>query len=311
MGGNVFKDNTSFIKIENILTTLNFYFDELESLFPNKRIFNVNHFHLLGSVGKKPVSGDIDLGIDTSDILDDELSDNSIRQWNIDPIDVHNEFFILDKRARTSTKEQLRIKAFLKVLTKYINQHSTNIYCDESKVSPGNIFSLCPQIDIDGNKTGEYVQIDWMIGNIQWLEFSYYSDQYPEKSNVKGLHRTQLLLAAFQQANLSFNHTSGVKDKTTGEVVATNPDRALKLLADRLNIILSSIIVDNYYNLHSALKLNCRPDDYSGIIDTYFKILDSTRCDIPDDLQDEWKLRKDRLGLQGKFLPENSNLKGL
>jgi hypothetical protein len=47
------------------------------------------------------------------------------------------------------------------------------------------------------------------------------------------------------------------------------------------------------------------------MLDTYFKILDSTRADIPDNLQEEWIGRKDRLVLSGKFLPENSKLKVL
>lgn len=47
------------------------------------------------------------------------------------------------------------------------------------------------------------------------------------------------------------------------------------------------------------------------MIDIYLKILDSTRADIPDDLQVEWKKRRAKLGLTGKFLPDNSALKGL
>jgi hypothetical protein len=52
-----------------------------------------------------------------------------------------------------------------------------------------------------------------------------------------------------------------------------------------------------------------KPADYDKLLDIYFKILDSTRADIPDDLQEEWLLRKDRLGLTGKFLPDTSALK--
>jgi hypothetical protein len=52
-----------------------------------------------------------------------------------------------------------------------------------------------------------------------------------------------------------------------------------------------------------------KPEDYSNLLNTYFKILDSTRADIPDNLQDEWRQRKDMLGLTGKFLPDSSELK--
>jgi hypothetical protein len=52
-----------------------------------------------------------------------------------------------------------------------------------------------------------------------------------------------------------------------------------------------------------------KPEDYNTLLNIYFKILDSTRADIPDDMQDEWRKRKDSLGLTGKFLPDNSALK--
>jgi hypothetical protein len=43
-------------------------------------------------------------------------------------------------------------------------------------------------------------------------------------------------------------------------------------------------------------------------MDRYLKILDSTRADIPDNLQQYWIDNKDKLGLKGKFLPDTSNL---
>ena len=48
--------------------------------------------------------------------------------------------------------------------------------------------------------------------------------------------------------------------------------------------------------------------DFENIIDRYLKILDSTRADIPENLQQYWIDNQDRLGLKGKFLPDNSNL---
>jgi hypothetical protein len=52
-----------------------------------------------------------------------------------------------------------------------------------------------------------------------------------------------------------------------------------------------------------------KPEDYNTLLNIYFKILDSTRADIPDNLQDEWRQRKDSLGLTGKFLPDTSALR--
>jgi hypothetical protein len=309
-GGNVFAGRTAAIKLENIDPTLAAYFSELKSIFPNKAdIFDETHFVGLGSVRKKKESGDIDLGISAADILDKTMSDESIAAWGVDPKAVATEFESLKKRARTSTPEQLRMKAFLKLLTLHINSNAPNLYCDEKKVTDGNIFGLFPQIDPEGNNLGIGVQIDWMIGNLDWLKFSYHSAPYPEGSNVKGLHRTQLMLSAFQVANLSFNHISGVKDKETGEVIAHDPASALNVLSERLGFKVTPADAEDYYRLHKLLKSKMSPDQYNHLLNVYFKILDSTRADIPDDMQKDWLARKDQLGLTGKFLPDESALR--
>jgi len=309
-GGNVFTGKTGPILRENIPPTLEAYFAELKSIFPKKAaIFNTSHFEGLGSVGKKALSGDIDLGVSASDLVDKELSDQSIALWNIDPADVKATFDQLTKRARTAKPEQLRMKAFLINLVLYINSHAASLYCDEKKVSDGNIFGLFPQKDIEGNDVGQGVQIDWMVGDLGWLRFSYYSSAYPEGSNVKGLHRTQLMLSAFQVAGLSFNHVNGVKDKESGEILARDPVQALTILNQRLNTNITPDVAEDYYKLHAALKSQLSPEHYNHLVNVYFKILDSTRADIPDDLQKQWMAKKDELGLTGKFLPDESKLK--
>lgn len=309
-GGNVFAGKTTAIKLEHIKPTLTAYFAELKSIFPKKAgIFSQQHFIPLGSVGKKALSGDIDLGVSASELLDQEMSDQAISAWGIDPKDVAAEAVILQKRARSSTPEQLRMKAFNKCLVRYINAHAPSLHCDEKNVTNGNLYGLFPQINEQGDPVGSGVQIDWMIGDLNWLKFSYHSAAYPEGSNVKGLHRTQLMLSAFQVAGLSFNHVNGVKDKSTGEVIASDPDQALKILGDRLGFKISQADAEDYYKLHKLFQAKMRPEEYSTLLNIYFKILDSTRADIPDDLQDEWRKRQDSLGLTGKFLPDNSALR--
>lgn len=322
-GGNVFAGKTGRIKLENIMPTLTAYFAELKSLFPKKaNIFNVSHFDLspeqqattkhfvpLGSVGKSPDSGDIDLGIDASYILDKKMSAKSIAEWGIDPMAVDATSKLIQSRARTATPEQCRLRAFLKLLVEHINANAPNLHCDEKKVTAGNIFGLYPQIDTNGKNLGIGVQIDWMIGNLGWLTFSYYSSKYPAETNVKGLHRTQLLLSMFQAAELQFDHVHGVKDKATGERISTEPVGALKILSDRLNITppLSQSVASDYFQLQKVIH-TLPPAVINRIYDTYLKILDSTRCDIPADLQPYWVQNKKRLGLQGKFLPPTSAL---
>lgn len=307
-GGNVFAGRTASIQLENIAPTLERYFAELKQIFPKKAgIFNEKYFHPLGSVGKKPISGDIDLGVDVKVIVDQSISDQSIADWNLDPAAVRAEAENLKKRARTSTPEQLMMKAFFKLLTLYINSHAKNLYCDEKKVTHGNIFGLYPQFDAQGNNLGTGVQIDWMVGDLNWLRFSYYSAAYPRGSNVKGLHRTQLILAAFQVAGYSFNHVSGVKDKNTGEVVATTPEQALYILSRAYNTTFTPEVVEDYYKLHQLLQ-TLPKEQYDAILDIYLRILDSTRADIPDDMQQYWVDNQQRLGLKGKFLPADSKL---
>ena len=311
MGGNVFADKTAPILRENIPPTLKAYFAELEQLFPHQVIFSMFYFESLGSVGKKPMSGDIDLGINNHYIFDihtDNLA-NELKSWNLTVPEFEETFNLLKSRSRTASDDQLRMKAFLLNLVRYINLHAPTIHCDEKKVTDSSIFGYYPQKDLNGNDTGECVQIDWMIGDLDWLRFSYYSAAYPDDSNVKGLHRTQMVLSAFQVADLSFSHGIGVRDKTTKEWLARNPVQALSILNERLGTTLTTDIVADYYVLSETLSKQLDSEKYSKMLDTYFKILDSTRADIPDNLQEEWIGRKDRLVLTGKFLPEYSKLK--
>jgi hypothetical protein len=261
----------------------------------------------LGSVGKKDISGDIDLAVDVKDIMDKTMSDKAIQAWSIDPAKVDASVIVLKSRARTATDVSLRIKAFLKELVSHINKTSKLLKCDEKKITPGNIFGRFPQYSSDG-PNGKFVQLDWMVGDLPWLTFSYFSAEYPKTSNVKGLHRTQLMLAAFQALDMSFIHITGVKDKITGEVVANNPDEAIASLNKGFGLKLTKTAVEDFYKLNDQLA---KTQKYQLILDIYFKILDSTRCDIPDVLQANWIKNKSRLHLTGKFLPDNSALKSL
>tara|TARA_R110001592_G_scaffold202890_7_gene452571 strand:+ start:1219 stop:2172 length:954 start_codon:yes stop_codon:yes gene_type:complete len=309
MGGNVFKDKTSSIKREYINPTLNKYFKEMIKVFPNKTaLFSTKHMVPVGSVGKKAISGDIDLAIDYKSILDKDMSDASIKEWGIDHDLVTARYEKIAKRARTATHTQLRMKAFLLELAVYINQQAHNIYVDEKKVTNGNIFGLFPQYNSAGKKLDKGVQVDWMIGDMDWLTFSYYSSVY--KGNVKGLHRTQLMAAMFNSINLTFNHINGVKDKETGEVFASNPVQAIKVLNNgfKFKQELTKTILEDYFELQTFLNNNLTAYKLNEVINIYFKILDSTRADIPEALHSQWISNQSKLGLTGRFLPDNSKL---
>jgi hypothetical protein len=306
MGGNVFKGKTKPIKKEYIEPTVREYFSELRKVFPKKsRIFSKKYMKYVGSVGKKDVSGDIDFAIDISSIVDKDFSDGSMKNWGLNPTDVKSQFEKFKKRSRTATDEDVMTRAVLNGIVEKINSTAKQLYCDEKKITPGNIFGFFPQYDDKGKKLNFGVQMDWMVGNLDWLQFSYYSTVYT--GNVKGLHRTQLMLSMFQNLDLSFNHVKGVTDKKTSKIIATSPKEAIEILEDRYEIKLSKRVYENYFSLIKVVN-KLPKKDRDNIIAIYFKILDSTRADIPDDLQSEWKKRKSELGLTGKFLPKDSKL---
>lgn len=284
MGGNVFKGKTKPIPKELIDPTLRNYFEEL------RRILGITlEWIPLGSTGKKPFSNDIDLGFDQRQFLPYD-------SWGLQGLD--EEYNVLKKRARTSTHEQLQSKAFLRCLARHINNNST-IICDMTQINPGSMFTLFPQ----AGTGGDWVQIDWMLGDLEWLKFSYYS-QVEDDSLVKGLHRTQLILATLSVLGYSFKHIDGVRDRL-GNTVASTPAEVVDLLSSELGISLEEADLNTFGRLNDLLKTN---EQYDAIINKFLKIMDSTRVDIPMILHKRWIANKEALNLRGAFLPETSIL---
>lgn len=300
-GGNVF-GTTSSIKKEYILPTLDLFTKELKRLYPKVNF----KFETLGSVGKKDESGDIDLGMGIDNFIDSK-NNPLLSNWNIDPKEFQATYDTIRKKAKTATELQSTLRAILQLIAVDIENKSQLITTDSKSAGSGSIFCTFPQYDKDGNKVEDkIVQIDINVGNIDWLKFSYYSNTY--KDNVKGLHRTQLMVALFQAAGMTFSHGAGVKSKDTGEMIASNPQEAIQALNKAYNIELTPDIVNDYFELINCLKKNISEERFNQVLDIYLKILDSTRADIPTDLQDYWIQNQDRLSLKGKFLPDNSNL---
>lgn len=297
MGGNVF-GTTSGIKKEYIQSTLNGFIDELCRIFPLRKEY-LESYKVLGSAGKKDVSGDIDLAL-SNDLVKDSKS------WGISQTRILEYYDKFAKRSRTATHEQLMKRAFIVSVADVIESESELIGVDTKGSSSGSLFCTFPQLDENGNQVGMNVQIDINFGDLDWLEFAYYSDVY--EGNVKGLHRTQLMLSLFTYKGYTFSHNYGVKNKDTQEIVASNPEQAIKLLSDEYNVRFDRNILSNFFKLLVFMQHNLQKDIYE-IYDIYLKILDSTRCDVPYPLQQYWKDNQERLGLTGKFLPNNSKLK--
>lgn len=297
MGGFVFTGGSNPIKRERINGTLNKFIVELTRIFPDANKYFENP-QTLGSVGKKDISGDIDIAIDES------CFDN-IEDWGLDTKHIDELFEKFKKRARTATDEQLMKRAIIVAISEKINSSSEIIKTDQKQSGSGVLFCQFPQYEND-NQLDLTVQIDINFGKLEWLKFAYYSDSYT--GNVKGLHRTQLMLHLFANKGYIFGHNYGVKERETQRFVATKPEEAIELLNKLYNIQLTFEILQNYHKLQEYLQNNVDKDELNKVYDIYLKTLDSTRCDIPDDLQSYWIENRERLELKGKFLPETSRL---
>lgn len=300
-GGNVW-DNSASIKKENIKPTLDAFKKEFTRIFPvaSKHFGGVR---TLGSVGKKDVSGDIDLAMSKSAFTDTD-------DWGLDKAHLTELYAQFKKRARSASEEQLMKRAVIVAIAEIVNEKSDLIRTDVKSAGNGTLFCQFPQYD-DKGQLDISVQIDVNVGDIDWLTFAYYSDSY--KGNVKGLHRTQLMLSLFSYKGYTFSHNYGVKSKATGEVVAQDPEQAIDILNQAYGWAhkIDQDTLSNYFKLQEFLQKNMGEEELNQVYNTYLKILDSTRCDIPEDLQEYWVRNQDIIGLTGKFLPNTSTLYAL
>lgn len=298
MGGHVFFGSAPIEKA-NIKPTLSRFFRELSRIFPGavKYFENVT---TLGSTGKKDVSGDIDLALD-------ENAFKNLKDWDLDESEIQEYFSKFQKRARSASKQQLMKRAILTAVAEKVDEEGHNISIDTKSTGNGVLFFQFPQFSNTGEMLDKEVQIDVNVGDVDWLGFAYYSASYT--GNVKGLHRTQLMLCLFLIKGYVFSHNYGVKSKETGKVVASTPKQAIDLLNSLYGFEIDQDTLSDYNKLQKFLRENLDKDTLMDLYDAYLKVLDSTRCDIPnDDMSNYWLDNQDRLGLTGKFLPPSSVL---
>jgi hypothetical protein len=273
MGGNIFKNIATSIPRERIEPTIEAYTKALGEIFPMKA-HSLSFFKPVGSAGKKPISGDLDLAIDWTHIVR-SFTSSEIGKWGIEWDEWNDLYTKIHKRSRTATYQMSKMRALLTLISaKLTEKMDVN-----DRVTAGNIFTCFEQHDESG-PTGDHVQIDWMVGDIDWLQWSYYS--HGEK-DLKGLHRTQFLVALFSEIGYTFSHFSGIKEKKTSEWTITSPEDALQLLSKHYGDIEHSQ-TQTFAQLHSWL-LNCDASSYFAAVSRYREILKVQKENIPNVLQ--------------------------
>ena len=304
-GGNVF-GTTAPIAKEKIDPTIEKFVEELGRIFP-KKASTFASFEKLGSAGKKDMSGDIDVAYPVAHLTKDGKPD--LEGWGLDQEKFNQYFEKIRKRARTATESQSQLRAMLTLIAEKINEEGNVLKADPKSAGSNSLFLAFPQYDEKGNKQPELIQVDINVGDPEWLKFSYYSNIY--KGVVKGLHRTQLMLALFTAKGKMFKHEQGVLDKETREVEASTPKEALALLNKLYGLELTQDQLNDYFELSAVLEKNLTKEDYGKVMDIYLKILDRTGpfAHVPENLEKYWIENQDRLGLTGKRLPDDSNLK--
>ena len=277
MGGNIFKNKATSISIENIQPSIDAYKQRLGEIFPMKaQAFNF--FEPVGSAGKKSSSGDLDLAIDSTHIVK-SFTEDEISKWGLDYDEWYETYKKIHKRARSATYHMCKMRALLTMIAEKLQE--SGIDAEVKKTTAGNIFTCFPQYDIDGEPNGEYIQIDWMVGDIEWLRWAYYSHG---EQGLKGLHRTQFIVACFSSLGMTFNHFSGIKTKGEEEWEVTSPEEAIEILSENFGKI-SIDQTETFRKLHSWLLSNAPKDDYLDVVTRYSKIIKLAKAELPDEIK--------------------------
>ena len=233
-----------------------------------------------------------------------------LERWGLDSSHIEDLYQKFKSKARTATDKQLRKRAILTDMAEKVENQSNNLSVNTKQAGSGTLFFEFPQYKKDGEQhIDKKVQIDINTGNLEWLKFSYYSDRYPEK-NVKGLHRTQLIVALLSNKGYIFYHNTGVKNKETGKMEATKPEDVVTLLSNLYDCTFTLDILKNYWKLDKFIEDHLDEDELSKVYRIYLGILDHTKdTDIPDgEIMNQWLDHQTEWGLSGKFLPSDSKL---
>jgi hypothetical protein len=289
-GGNVFKNteyDTQNIDKDNITPTIEKFVEDLGKILPNKKsTFNSlnNTSNWLGSTGRKPQSGDVDLAYSSEYFFKNGKID--IEGWGVDNNEYNNLYEKFKKSSRTSTDEQIQIRALLDTIVNKINKAGGDIFASNKATNGGTIHFSYPQYTPTKEKLDSRAQLDIDTGDMDWLKFRYNSELPEDNPQIKGLHRGQLMLAMFAATGYTFKSGKGFMRKSTGEIIADKPQGALEIFNQEYQPpqLLTLEIVNNYNKLMNYIKNNLKIEDQSKTLDLFKEALKRAGAYVPENI---------------------------
>jgi len=289
-GGNVFKNSeydAQNILLNNIQPTVNKFAEDLGKLFPSKRIsFKelTDKNNWLGSTGRKPESGDVDLAYTSDNFFINGKPDT--KGWELDENEFNTLYEKLKKASRVATVEQIQIKALIQLIVKKINSNKGDLFASDKAAGAGSIHFSYPQYTPSGEKLDTRAQLDLDIGDMDWLKFRFNSELPKEDPQIKGLHRGQLMLAMFAATGYTFKSGKGFVRKDTGEIIADKPQSAMEVFNDEYKpqAPLTLEIINNYNKLMDYVKNNLKPEDKDATLNMFREALKRAEAYVPDNI---------------------------
>jgi hypothetical protein len=288
-GGNVFtgtKYDTDDILLNNIKPTIDEFVSTLSSIFPKKKSTFTSlsdSSNWLGSTGKKPKSGDVDLAYSSEYFFKDGQIDTE--GWGVDQNEYTQLYEKNKKAARSASDEQIQVKSLIQLIVKKINGSGKDIHANDKAANGGTIHFSYPQYS-DSEKLDINAQLDLDTGDLDWLKFRYNSELPDDNQEIKGLHRGQLMLAMFAATGYTFKSGKGFVRKETGDILGDKPQDAIDVFNNEYKPKqpLDLKITSNYNKLMDYVKTNLDPEDKENTLKMFAEALRRAKAYVPDNI---------------------------
>ena len=288
-GGNVFTGteyDTDDILLNNIKPTIDEFVSTLSSIFPKKKSTFTslsNSSNWLGSTGKKPKSGDVDLAYSSEYFFKDGQIDTE--GWGVDQNEYTQLYEKNKKAARSASDEQIQVKSLIQLIVKKINGSGKDIHANDKAANGGTIHFSYPQYS-DSEKLDINAQLDLDTGDLDWLKFRYNSELPDDNQEIKGLHRGQLMLAMFAATGYTFKSGKGFVRKETGDILGDKPQDAIDVFNNEYKPKqpLDLKITSNYNKLMDYVKTNLDPEDKENTLKMFAEALRRAKAYVPDNI---------------------------